>query len=836
MAQLDAPKLAGIELNGKPYLIEITSWRGKDLVDFSPPATVPGTGTVYSDLGLYQPVAFLDFSHGLGFVWHSDEAGYLKTTGNVDTRHSNLAMLFTAASQKTGGLSHQREGSTTFGNYVYFWGTGGCERWSSGSGFQTINFKNVTLDTSTEGKVTAGNSLSASFTVGADGSNRYLVVLIAMEVDNAVSTITYGGVAMTQIASRAYSASGIRAYGLVAPATGANTIAITLGGSTDWEYCILSLLNVNQTAPTGGVSYLDTAAGTSSSISPSATEGDLVVDLLYKDGGSGDNTTVGTGQTQRMLQSDANGTATQGAASTELWSTGSTVTMSWSWTNARDAIACGFAVKPSTHLVAVNFMFSTGGYLFLCADGERIRKSSTGGTTASAWSDAGVNSRSADYKWMVQHSGYVYAGKDSKSIVYYDSAETLSALCGDPADDTTELYIGASSVSAPVACTYNQVLYAGRQDGLWGLDETPTPDVFKPVVSFINETSQSNFRSMISSNGYLYFSVRDQLYRWNGSALTKITPGRISAEWPFLTYGQFDNFTSFKEWLFYTARTNETSYTESIFAWDGTGTHKLSDVVTSALGSITFLSYDPVNDYLWYGVTYGVTHSIYAIPFQTLSSYPFATFPTTGTHTLETSRIDCGFRRVTKSAPYLLLNTQNCDLGAYISVYYSLDGSGWVKWDDVKTNGLIELQFPGGFNSIESSSYMQIKFQFTTDDAAQSPILEGAILMVMLRPDVRWGYTFSIPATRNLTAGGFTERRTAKDIKADLRKARDSKSPIKLVSPFGEEMYGYLSSVSEQGVEVNESQGTSFGGAEIEMMIACSFVESLVVSESDESD
>jgi hypothetical protein len=833
MPDQSAPALGLINISEKPYLIEITSWRGKDIIDFSPPASVPGSGTIYSDLGLYQPIAFLDFSHGLGFVWHSDEAGYLTTTGAIDTRHSNLAMLFTAPTQVTGGISHQREGSLVFGGYTYFWGTGGLERWSSGAGFETVNFKSVTVDTAAEGKVTAGASLSASFTVGADGSNGMLVVLIAMEATQTVSTITYGGVAMTVVGvTHPYSSSTVVAYRLLAPATGANTLAITLGGSTDWEYCVISLLNVNQSSPTGTVVYADTAAGTSSSLTPAATEGDLVLDLLYKDGGSADNLTIGALQTQRMLQSDANATATQGAASTEPWSTGTTTTASWSWTNARDATALGFAVHPSTHLVDVNTLFNSGGYLFLCVDGERIRKSSTGGITATGWSDAGVNSRAADYSWLTMHGGYIYAGKDSKSIVYYDSSETLASLCGDPADDSTELYAGASSVATKAGVSYNNVLYCPREDGMWGLDESLTPDIFKPVIGFEDEVSSSNFRSIKESNGYLYFTVRDTLYRWNGTALTDITPGRQTATWPFTTYGRFDNFVSYKKWFFYTARDSIASYTESLFAWDGVGTHKLYDIITEAAGSITFMSFDTTNNYLWYGVTDGSTHTVYYIPFNELSDFPYSNFPTTGTHSLTTSRIDCGFRRVSKSSPFLLVNTQNCSDERIIKVEYSLDGDTWVEWDQIKTNGLNELEFPGGFLSVEADSFLQLRFTLSTTSSTNSPILESAILMVMLRPDVRYGYSFAIPAAKGLTYGGYQERRSIAEIKADLRQARDSKAPIALVTPFGEHIYGYISSITETGVEVNEGPGGSRGVQDYELMVAVSFVESVVLSES----
>src|SRR5687768_17573022 len=86
-----------IQLDGKPYRIDVATWRGKDIIDFSPRATVPGGSFVMSDLGLLQPLVQTDWRHGFGFHWYADAMGYLQTVGNIDTRQDGIAMLFTSS-------------------------------------------------------------------------------------------------------------------------------------------------------------------------------------------------------------------------------------------------------------------------------------------------------------------------------------------------------------------------------------------------------------------------------------------------------------------------------------------------------------------------------------------------------------------------------------------------------------------------------------------------------------------------------------------------------------------------------------------------------------------
>lgn len=96
-------------------------------------------------------------------------------------------------------------------------------------------------------------SASYSFSVNCSGANRYLVVAVSMlsVLGSSVTGITHNGAAMTNIGSRASVSGAIRAelWGLVAPATGAQTVAVSLSAALDSAAGANCFSNVSQTDP-----------------------------------------------------------------------------------------------------------------------------------------------------------------------------------------------------------------------------------------------------------------------------------------------------------------------------------------------------------------------------------------------------------------------------------------------------------------------------------------------------------------------------------------------------------------------------------------------------------
>lgn len=182
---------------------------------------------------------------------------------------------------------------------------------------------------SNAGYQTAQSTYSWSHT--CTGSSRYLTVGIAMLSvgGSSVSSITYNGVAMTKIDAKASVSGAVRAelWGLVAPATGSNTIAVTLSAALDSIGEAVSFTGVHQTSPyegTGDASATNVGAADATVNVVTVADNDWCVDIVATDDTA---ITVGAGQTSR---NNVTGALGSGGMSTEGPDTpAGSVTMSW---------------------------------------------------------------------------------------------------------------------------------------------------------------------------------------------------------------------------------------------------------------------------------------------------------------------------------------------------------------------------------------------------------------------------------------------------------------------------------------------------------------------------
>jgi len=584
--------LGDIKLNGKHYRIATNQYRRRDVTDFSPRSGTPGGSVLYSELGLFQPQLQTSWLHGFGANWYVDNMAYMRTEGNIDTRHDGIAMMYTASTSSDTN-NNVKEGFCNWNNAQWSWGVGGLRKYSGGA-----------------------------------------------------------------------------------------------------------------------------------------------------------------------------------------------------WTSAYSTLA-------------VNYAFPYGDYLIYCPNGARIQKVNT----SDVHTDAGNDTATIDFKGLIAHSGYVYGWIDNTNQIHRDSTADLSDMEGTTAD-VNIIYAGASNSPILNFAEYAAYLYAARADGLWQIGEDL---IARRMLDFSAETSADNFRSMSVFNGYLLFPIRDKVYQWNGARLSDVTPPRLTDTFPYTTYGRFDNFVAMGKYLYVTARTNETTYSEDLLAYDGVAWFKLARLVdSSTTATITAMGYDTVNDYLWYHLdtTADIT---YYIQNQSRSDLPYANFPTTGTHELIFSRWDCGYRRVTKSCTSVLMETSNCSSNSYLTLYYALDGGSWINWADIKTNGVTELTLPGGNQSVEFK-YIIFKIKFTTSSATNSPILEGLTMRFLMRPKTVYGWSITIPIAHGMDIGELTEGKTSKEIVADLDTARESESPIEFEDVVGEHYYVYISSKTESLVEINrDAMGDTHG-------------------------
>ena len=821
-----------VSINDKRYVIDLPSYKVQDITDFSPRGTVGGQSIIQSELGLYQVLLQSDWRHGFGFQWYGDAMGYLQTDGLIDTRHPDIAMLMSqsTASDDTGGEKH---GMVLYKNMPYFWGPNGMRRWSSAYGWEDVNIAGGVGGGSA---VTAkGASVSSlTFPVVIDrGSNRMLVVSVATSGNVVVSGVTYNAVAMTIVGSQRGTGPTVSQWRLLAPTPGtfsavsgefaSANVVVTLASATNVIASAQTLTNVNQTTPLG---TQVTASGTATSAQATVvgTTGGMIVDVLSV----ADDIALTADVSQRELVDNKQTNVSMGV-SAEV-STAS-VAMDWTWTGSLAYVIAAVEVNPvSVNAGPVNAMLPTGNYLFTLLNDRRLQRMTVASVppTGVDWDETGVNARSTDYKWAIIHNGNVYAGKDTTNIVYIDSNSDLSQLAGDPADDSNEITVGQGTYPTIGAASFMGRLFVFRQDGMWEIGED---NIARMVLDYRSISSPFNFRTWGIVNSQIVYPIRDKLYAWNGVRVIEITPAPLTDTFPYTTYGRFDNFVEVGQRLYMTAVTNETTYEEHILCWDGIGWHKIAEPITSGAGIVTMLGYDSVNDRLWFHLS-DTEQTTSFIPFPTLSDYSDTGFPTTGTHSLLTSRLDMGFRRVRKSTPSIIVGATNCNATRYLRLYYRLDdASTWAAWGGndsvsniVDSDGVTELTNPlsaSYTNSIEYN-HMVLRTDFVTDTDANSPILEDLTVRFLMRPDVAYGYSFAIVAASEAQFGtSAPDTRSVAEILADLKTARDSKSPINFIDPFGVTHKAYISSYNEQAVEWH---GERRGLADIEHRVLVNLV------------
>lgn len=458
----------------------------------------------------------------------------------------------------------------------------------------------------------------------------------------------------------------------------------------------------------------------------------------------------------------------------------------------------------------INGLLCTGSYLFVLPNGARIRKVSTGGVH----SDAGLNASSVDYKWAVIFNGYIYAGVDGTNRIHYSDKEDLSDLEGTTSDPDV-IYVGAGGIPTLGATVFGGKLYVFRQDGMWLIEDK----LAKKVLDYGDQVSSTNFRSWAVHNGMLVFPIRDRVKQWNGVRLADITPPQVNDVFPYTTYGRFDNFVVIDTFLYCTARTNEITYSEDLLCFDGVGWHKLNALITDGTGQITAMGYDVVNNRLWYhkDVTSDIT---YYISMQDMSAFPYSNFSTSASHVLYTSRLDMGFRRVTKSMPSILVEGSNLSATKYLRVSYSLDGAAYVVMGSVTASGVTELNFSG---STVEFKYLTLKVEFFTNTTTETPVLEGLTVRFIMRPDTAYGYNFVILADRDTQFGGQRSLRSAKTIIDELHTARASKAPVTFVDIYGTSHKVYVSQIVEQAVEYHPE--IEAGIPAVESMVRVNLVE-----------
>lgn len=202
----------------------------------------------------------------------------------------------------------------------------------------------------------SSHTVTGKTTAGSDRVGVVRIKVTTPEFDNGGTTVTWGGVSMTQIGSGAKVASGtaggVRAYRIVNPPTGASNIVITpAAGNSAVGYIVSSYSGVDQTTPVG-TPATDTGSSTTPTVDVSAATDDMVLDMVTA---AAPFSGSGGGQTIEGTPTDGSSYVARG--SREAGAT--TVTMSHTISSANWA-TIGFALKaagagdPAPTITSVN--------------------------------------------------------------------------------------------------------------------------------------------------------------------------------------------------------------------------------------------------------------------------------------------------------------------------------------------------------------------------------------------------------------------------------------------------------------------------------------------------
>jgi hypothetical protein len=196
-----------------------------------------------------------------------------------------------------------------------------------------------------------------TFSHTTSGANRLLVVGILIHAGGGltVTAVTYNGVAMTVIpSSEVIGTYAVSMYSLIAPASGTNTVSISVSSNAEIGFGSVSFTGADQTTPFGTA---NTATGTSTtpSVTVSSATDEIVMDtgILFHSG----TLSVGANQTSRW-SSISTGGWVKHFGSTEPGDT--SVTMSWSNTTSQGWAIAAVPVKPVSTVSTIRQLCLTG--------------------------------------------------------------------------------------------------------------------------------------------------------------------------------------------------------------------------------------------------------------------------------------------------------------------------------------------------------------------------------------------------------------------------------------------------------------------------------------------
>ena len=383
--------------------------------------------------------------------------------------------------------------------------TGGSTTWENGGD----PFPALTLDAEQAGGGNNASSVTISHTVAVK-PHRLLIALIASTA--VPSGVTYGGTALTKLEEATSTSRCASIWYLVHPATGANDLVSTTGGTNDQAIQIFSyygcnpqdIFNTDVETTTSG------SANHSSSLSVTSESGDIVVDIVASSGTVG--FAPGASQTEVMDRTQDN---IDGASSHET-ATGTSTTMSWDLTSSDGYSAhIGVAIKKPDLKIGLDMIAHKSNLVALAAsDTNHMIATSTDGVTWVSPTTPITNNLLTDSVTAQEElDGGLLAsiGGELVAAVWHESNGTITFFSStDGGTVFADENIDIGSDRGPLGLvTYPDIdgtdkLYLGTAQGLYVIDTAPSTWTFDLIHAMPYSTD--NCRRMTIHQGSIWFA------------------------------------------------------------------------------------------------------------------------------------------------------------------------------------------------------------------------------------------------------------------------------------------------------------------------------------------
>lgn len=203
--------------------------------------------------------------------------------------------------------------------------------------------QSITIDPASA-REAAASTITLNHTVGSN-SNRFLIVTVAIERDDErVTSVTYAGQAMTFVGTSVDPnlTSRLEVWRLIAPATGTNTVSVTLNASAATVVAAISFANVDQSNPIAASQFASGTGSSDASVSVASATDQVVLSAIAANDAV-NSVTPFAGQASRW--NVLNAADVIGAGSTTAGS--STTTMRYTLQSPQPWTMGAFSLRPS---------------------------------------------------------------------------------------------------------------------------------------------------------------------------------------------------------------------------------------------------------------------------------------------------------------------------------------------------------------------------------------------------------------------------------------------------------------------------------------------------------